>query len=135
MRKIAELILELRLATRRACMCETGDNAKKSTLTLKTKVLYLIAREFSGREILSALGIAKTNLAILTGEMVREGLITKTHGSLDRREVSYSVTDAGREYLAERLDSIAENVAPVLSADEETEELLRRAVLLLGGDA
>ena len=33
MKKIADTVIELRIATRRACMCETQAGKKKSTLS------------------------------------------------------------------------------------------------------
>lgn len=50
---------------------------EKNTLSLKTKLLFLIERGLSSREILSALAIAKTNLAALTKELANDGLIQK----------------------------------------------------------
>lgn len=44
MYELAEKIIELRLATRRACMCEGKGRSKKNTLSLKTKVLFLIGK-------------------------------------------------------------------------------------------
>ncbi|MFR6641335.1 MAG: MarR family transcriptional regulator [Christensenellales bacterium] len=67
-------------------MCEGDGGVKKSTLSLKTKLLFLIERGLSSREILSALAIAKTNLAALTKELASEGLIEKTRDARDRRE-------------------------------------------------
>ena len=75
---LAKGIIALRLATRRACMCEGKGQTKKNTLSLKTKVLFLIAEGCSPRDIIACLMIAKTNLALLTRDMATEGLIVKT---------------------------------------------------------
>lgn len=137
MQALAELIIELRLATRRMCMCEGKAGARKSTLSLRTKVLYLIAHDCSAREIAARLHIAKTNLAQLTTSMAADGLIDKTQGDLDRREVLFSITEKGKSYLDERLRAIDENAEPWLggAGAEENAELIGRVVELLGGSS
>ncbi len=134
MQELAKKIIELRLATRRACMCEGLSGAAKNTLSLKTKVLYLIERGQSTREILASLMIAKTNLALITKELAQAGLITKTKSEEDRRAVNYTLTDEGHEYLSERLFSLGENAKPLASnADEyrKAMKLLDDAIKLL----
>lgn len=133
---LAQKIIELRLATRRACMCEGKDQAKKNTLSLKTKVLFLIDKGCSPREIIASLVIAKTNLALLTKEMAAEGLITKTKGTLDRREVCYSLTDNGKKHLNERLFIIEEGVKSGFVTEDDYLEalaLLDKAAGIING--
>lgn len=116
---ISEKLVELKILLRRACMCE-GGAAKKSTLSLKTKVLYLLKnRPLKAGEIMSSLCIAKPNVTALTNGLEAEGLIEKTRGSVDRREVSLSLTDAGHEYLQERLDIIESGFKNILTDTEE----------------
>lgn len=118
-------------------MCEGNDRAKKNTLSLKTKALFLISRGCSPKEIIASLCIAKTNLAILTNEMALGGLIVKSKGTLDRREVNYTLTDAGEEYLRERMFVIEEKIKPAFPTEdayEEAEKLIAKAVKLLDGD-
>lgn len=133
---LAQKIIELRLATRRACMCEGRDQAKKNTLSLKTKTLFLIDKGCSPKEIIAALVIAKTNLALLTKDMDAEGLIVKTKGTLDRREVYYSLTDNGKKYLNERLFIIEEGVKSNFVTEDgylEAIELLEKAADIING--
>jgi DNA-binding MarR family transcriptional regulator len=134
--ELSDSLIELRLATRRACMCESDNGAKKNTLSLKTKVLFLIAKNYNSREILTTLLIAKTNLALLTREMANEGLIEKTKGEIDRREVCYTLTQKGASYLNERKKSIEESLS-FLSANDESYEkaiaLIEKAILLMDG--
>ena len=124
MYELADSIIKLRLATRKVCMCE-GD-AKKSTISLKTKVLALIEQNYSTKEILLTLMIAKTNLALLTKELAIEGLIEKNKGESDRREVCYSITKYGTEYRNERKKAIEESasVEDIQKAICEKKELL-----------
>lgn len=136
MYELSDSLIELRLATRRACMCESGNGAKKNTLSLKTKVLFLIAKNYNSREILSTLLIAKTNLALLTREMASEGLIEKTKGEIDRREVCYALTQKGAQYLQERKKSIEESMSVVATNDENYKKavaLIEKAILLMDG--
>ena len=132
--EIAEKIIELRLATRKACMCEADYGNKKGTLSLKTKILFLISRSLSPREIVLATRIAKTNLALLTKSMADEGLIVKNKGNLDKREVSYVLTEKGKTYLDCRLSQIQNDISKNFVSDEQYNDaldVLTRAIELL----
>ena len=131
MHELAKSIIALRLSTRRACMCEGKGNTKKNTLSLKTKVLFLISEGCGVKQIIASLFIAKTNLALLTRDMAEEGLIVKTKGSADRREVNFALTELGRAYLAERLAAIEENVG--FKDNPEAEKIIESAIMLLDG--
>lgn len=131
MYELAKSIIALRLSTRRACMCEGKGQTKKNTLSLKTKVLFLISEGCGAKEIIPALMIAKTNLALLTRDMAAEGLIVKTKGANDHREVNYSLTERGVAYLNERLASVEENVG--FQDSPEAEKIIEAAIALLDG--
>ncbi len=131
MHELAKSIIALRLSTRRACMCEGKGNTKKNTLSLKTKVLFLISEGCGVKQIIASLFIAKTNLALLTRDMAEEGLIVKTKGSTDRREVNFALTELGRAYLDERLAAIEENVG--FKDSPEAEKIIEAAIMLLDG--
>lgn len=131
MHELAKSIIALRLSTRRACMCEGKGNTKKNTLSLKTKVLFLISEGCGVKQIIASLFIAKTNLALLTRDMAEEGLIVKTKGSADRREVNFALTELGRAYLDERLAAIEENVG--FKDSPEAEKIIKAAIMLLDG--
>ena len=122
---IADKIINLRLNTRRVCMCE-GEKNKKSTITLKTKVLFLIAQGLSTKDIILSLGIAKTNLALLTSSLSDEGLIIKKQKLDDKREKSYTLTAQGKQHL----DSIKEKInlafKTVITTDEEFESAIKK---------
>lgn len=115
-------------------MCEGQHGSRKSTLSLKTKVLFLIGKSCSPKEIIAATCIAKTNLALLTKDMASEGLIDKNKGTLDRREVSYIITEKGREYLNSRLAVMEEELSERFVSDGqygEAYETLLKALALL----
>ena len=131
MHELAKSIIALRLSTRRACMCEGKGNTKKNTLSLKTKVLFLISEGCGVKQIIASLFIAKTNLALLTRDMAEEGLIVKTKGSADRREDNFALTELGRAYLDERLAAIEENVG--FKDSPEAEKIIEAAIMLLDG--
>ena len=131
MHELAKSIIALRLSTRRACMCEGKGNTKKNTLSLKTKVLFLISEGCGVKQIIASLFIAKTNLALLTRDMAEEGLIVKTKGSADRREVNFALTELGRAYLDERLAAIEDNVG--FKDSPEAEKIIEAAIMLLDG--
>ena len=122
---IADKIINLRLNTRRVCMCE-GEKNKKSTITLKTKVLFLIAQGLSTKDIILSLGIAKTNLALLTSSLSDEGLIIKKQKLDDKREKSYTLTNLGKQHL----DSVKEKInlafKTVITTDEEFESAIKK---------
>ena len=137
MGKLSQKIIELRLATRRACMCEDGGSTKKNTLSLKTKVLFLIEKGCSAREIIASLVIAKTNLALITTELCREGLITKSKGLVDRREVNFTLTEDGYRYLAEREKSIEDEIGFYFGSEDEYDhaiEVIAKAIAVLDGN-
>lgn len=131
MHELAKSIIALRLSTRRVCMCEGKGNTKKNTLSLKTKVLFLISEGCGVKQIIASLFIAKTNLALLTRDMAEEGLIVKTKGSADRHEVNFALTELGRAYLDERLAAIEENVG--FKDSPEAEKIIEAAIMLLDG--
>ena len=101
-------------------MCE-GEKNKKSTITLKTKVLFLIAQGNGTKDIILSLGIAKTNLALLTSSLSDEGLIVKKQKANDKREKSYALTEKGKQYLASVREKINLAFKTVITNDEEFE--------------
>ena len=81
---ISEYIVKLRIATRSATMCENVGGKNKNTLSLKTKILFLLKdKALSPSDIMSILHLSKTNLAILMNSMVSENLVSKIKNSLE----------------------------------------------------
>ena len=100
-------------------MCESLAGKPKHTLSLKTKILFLLKdRSLPPVDIMSVLHLAKTNLALLTGEMAQEGLITKDKQKHDKRIIYYSITDEGRNYLNARLETIEATLAKAFKDEE-----------------
>ena len=126
MKKISESVIDLRIATRRACMCENADNNKKSTLSLKTKVLYLIAHGCSPKDIQLILCIAKTNLALIAAALEKQGFIVKSRAYDDRRHVTYAVTGKGKKYLASCLEIIEKSFSAAFPDKESYQAALKK---------
>lgn len=122
---IADKIIELRLLTRRVCMCENSEKGK-NTMSLKTKILYLIDKAFTTKDIIATLGIAKTNLALITTSLANDGLITKTQKSRDKREKSYALTVKGMDYLDERKDVINNAFKNVLTNEDDFDNAVEK---------
>lgn len=118
MEKIAETVIKLRMATRRACMCENVDGRKKSTLSLKTKVLYLLNAGCSPKDVTLTLCIAKSNLAQITKGLIGEGYLLKSRGYGDKREARYALTGRGKKYLSDCMKVIEKEFASVFSDEE-----------------
>ena len=120
MDKIADKIIELRIATRRAAMCENSGGSNKNTLSLKSKFLFCLRdKKQSPYELMNSLQMGKTNLAILAKSMLGEGLIEKLAGGTDRRHIEFRITEAGREYLQKRLDTIEQAFKNILTDESE----------------
>lgn len=116
---LSEKLVELRIATRGATMCESVNGKPKNTLSLKTKILFLLKdKSLPPVDIMTTLRLAKTNLAFLTTEMAKEGLITKDKQSRDKRIIYYSITDEGKKYLKARLDIIEASLKKAFSDEE-----------------
>jgi len=123
--QLVKKIIELRMATRRVCMCEEGD---KALLSLKTKMLFIVSSgdRVTPQEIMSGLKILKPNLAAMSKELEDEGLILRTKSLLDRRGITYSLTPDGEKYLRERLGRIAQNLKGVYDAQEDYDKAERK---------
>ncbi len=131
---LSEKLVELRIATRGATMCESMNGKAKNTLSLKTKVLFLLKdKSLPPTDLMTALHLAKTNLALLAGEMARDGLITKDKQEYDKRAVYYSITDLGKEYLGARLSAIENSLLKAFPGKEYDKALktLSEAVNIL----
>ena len=81
--------------------------------------------------IKTEVGLAKSNVTLACGKLVMEGFITKSHDNFDIREVTYSLTDAGQEYLNDFLTIAKKNFEGQLAyknnmkqIDEAVEDLL-----------
>lgn len=124
MKSVSEKIIELRIATRRATLCES-DGKTKATLSLKSKILFLLKdKDLSPSDIISALGIAKTNLTILASSMIKDGLISKYKKPNDLRAVFYSITQKGKEHITKLINYIDSLFDKVIEDDNAKEKYI-----------
>ena len=92
----------LSLAVRLENLCEGFDSSNKSAvLTSRIKILIELSKKDSTtpRVLMSNVGLAKSNIAMLCNELVKEELISKKRDNFDTREISYSITEKGIEVL------------------------------------
>ncbi len=90
-------------------LCQTICNFSKNEATNNTlKVLYFIDeyKAVSPSLLISKLGIVKSNLALLTKNMIKDRLIEAYHTNIDRRTITYRITQKGRNMLNEYLEKI-----------------------------
>ncbi len=77
---------------------------------LKIKVLYFISQyeNLSVSMIIDKLGIKKSNFALMTKELEREGLINSKQGEIDKRCRLIRLTDKGKTELSAFMDKLDE---------------------------
>lgn len=100
---IARKILELKTLSQTIC----GISKNNSTST-QIKILYFVDEypNCSPQILISKLGIAKSNLALLTKQMIKDGLIVSKKGYNDGRSIFYSITQTGKKQLEEYLKNL-----------------------------
>ena len=94
------------LISRLQNLCEGFDETNKSAvITSKVKILLELskAQSVTPSIIKHNIGLAKSNVAIICNRLIEEGLVLKSKDSLDTREISYSITEAGKKFLEEFL--------------------------------
>lgn len=102
--RIQEQIIQLRILLQNVCDGFDNENFnKKTTLTMRTKVLYVISRNenCTPSTLINTLGIAKSNLALLCKGLCDDGVIETTKSNGDRRNVYYNLTSKGERELVE----------------------------------
>lgn len=98
-------IIELKLISDRIA---EGKGEKAGIFSNTYQILYILTRkeQVTPKELIAELNIAKSNLAILAKKMIKDGLIESHKDKINKREIFYNITDAGREMLQEKLDNI-----------------------------
>ena len=106
---LEKLIIALRMELERICDgFDSADGNKKTNLTLKMKMLFLLSTngELSPNSLISALGLAKSNLTILCRSLLEEGLIEVKKSETDKRTISYILTNKGEKQLKTYLNQL-----------------------------
>lgn len=121
MRKTAgELLIELNIAARSACDVSAAD---AEPLTLRIKLLYLISQgPLTPAELMSKLCMVKSNLALLTARMQKDGELIKERRSKDKRAVVYSITEKGMDVLKRTVVALEDKFKGLLTTEKEYDE-------------
>ena len=121
MRKTAgELLIELDMATRRACDLSFSD---AEPLTLRIRLLYMLSGgPKKPAELMDGLCMVKSNLALLTAKMARAGEISKTRGRTDGRSVVFSITERGMDVLKRTVVALEDKFKGILTDEKEYDE-------------
>ncbi len=121
------------LASRLQNLFEGFDETNKSAV-LTSKVKILIQASIKDRVSPSLLkrtvGLAKSNIALLCGKLQKEGLIEKYRDAFDTREISYGITDAGRDYLNDFLTKAKKNFEGELAYKNNIEQINKQVKAL-----
>lgn len=101
----AKSIIELKLASDRIA---EGKGKGAGVFTVRYQILYLIASndKISPQELIYELKMAKSNLALITKKMIKDGVISSFKEEGNRKQIYYSITDQGRKELQTKMDAI-----------------------------
>ena len=99
----ARKILEVKILSQTIC-----NITKNDTTNNVIKVLYFIDEynSVSPQILVSKLGIAKSNLALLTKKMIKENLINSSKSNIDARSITYQIAPKGKKMLNEYLENL-----------------------------
>ncbi len=124
----------LMLVSKLQNLCEGFDETNKSAvLTSKIKVLLEISHNTKATPSYLKLqvGLAKSNVAILCNKLQSEGLIEKHRDGFDTREICYSITEKGIEYLNKFLMTTKKNFERQLAYKNNMEQISTQVDALL----
>ena len=101
----AKGIIELKLASDRIA---EGKGKGAGVFTVRYQILYLIASndKISPQELIYELKMAKSNLALITKKMIKDGVISSFKEEGNRKQIYYSITDQGKKELQTKMDAI-----------------------------
>ncbi len=119
---LAKNMLKLEILSQNAC--EGFSGVKKTLLTQKDKVLFLIGEydKVSPTILINKLYIAKSNLALICKQLLLEKYIVATSDKNDRRIIYYTITDKGANSLEEKLAYIQNNTIACCKDNKKFEE-------------
>lgn len=124
MRSISEKLIALKIATRYACNI---DATSGSIVNLRVKLLYLLSvKPHTPQELIGKLCMAKSNLALLCGKAVKDGLIIKLKPVEDKRAVCYNITQKGRTLLNTTLGRIEDEFRRILTTEQEYNDSIKK---------
>lgn len=120
--KTAQKILEIE------ALCENLAKQNVEAGLLRIKVLYFVSEyeNLSVSMIIEKLGIKKSNFALLTAQLQKEGCLEINKTEIDKRCRTLKLTEKGREELSTYLSSLEERLgATDIIVDESLDILLK----------
>ena len=89
-------LLEIKSLSQTIC-----NLSKNEATNNQLRVLYFVDEynSISPQVLISKLGIAKSNLALLTKKMIDDGLLYSKKSIMDKRSILYFVTPKGKKML------------------------------------
>lgn len=120
--KSAQKILEIE------SLCENIAKKNAEGGLLRFKVLYFVSQyeNLSVSMIIEKLGIKKSNFALLTSQLEKEGRIIIHQAEIDKRCRTLSLTEMGREELDRYLEDMEECLgATDINVDESLDIILK----------
>ena len=115
-------------------LCEGFDDTNKSAvITAKVKILLELSKAdcVTPTVLKRSVGLAKSNVALICGKMVEEGLVSKSKDSFDTREIFYSITDKGKKCLDEFLAKAQRNFESELAYKNNIKQIDAAIISLL----
>ncbi len=97
---------------------------KKYNLTIKDKFLvFLLDGNKTPSKLIELLGVAKTNLALISASLISDGLIQKQKDDVDKRLINYCLTEKGRKKASEIAKILNENLLNTLEYKNKNDEI------------
>ncbi|MGN1223424.1 MAG: MarR family transcriptional regulator [Christensenellales bacterium] len=97
---------------------------RKINLTIKDKILvFLMQKSMTPIELIKFLGIAKSNLALISQDLIKEELINKTRDEIDRRNIVFTITEKGKERAKKVLEVLNKNINTNLAYKDNANEI------------
>ncbi|MBR4124200.1 MAG: winged helix-turn-helix transcriptional regulator [Clostridia bacterium] len=115
-------------------LCEGFDDTNKSAvITAKVKILLELSKADSVTPTVlkRSVGLAKSNVALICGKLIEEGLVSKSKDSFDTREIFYSITDKGKKCLDEFLAKAQRNFESELAYKNNIKQIDAAIISLL----
>ena len=127
--RLAKQITELRILLQNITDGFSLDSANKNAkLTMERRVLFVLNNEKRVKPItlITKLGIAKSNLALLCRSMIDAGYMTCEKEENDKRNIYYEITAKGVAELNQYIDTISNDVGTIVSNDKEAKAMEKK---------